>query len=479
MEKRVRTIPYDVESEESHVSMPPPVEPAGTGSEDRLLDLARLLWNQRRVLRKFALWAGGITMVLSLFMHNTYRSTTRLMPPDDQGGSKASLAMMAGLASKVTGGSGGGGGSDLGMLAGDLLGAHNTGELFIGVLHSRTAQESIVDRFDLTSVYGMPWLHIRAQRDDACKELESNTEASQDKKSGIMAISVTDKDPKRAAALANGYVDELNRLIASVSTSAAGRERQFLEQRLVEVKKDLDEATAQLSQFSSKNTTFDPTVQGKATVEAVAGLEGELIAAESQLRGLQAIYTPENVRVRSLQARVTELKKQLGSLSGSTDVDTVDSTSPNSPSEMPFPSLRKLPLLGATYADLFRRSRIEEVVYQVLTQQYELAKVQEAKETPTVKVLDHGEVPVKKWGPHRGILTIIGTILGLLVGSLIVIGTDRWERWDPNEPRKVFLSDLYEHIQRHRVVRGIRATFRKAPLRFNAKSDEWHNGGSR
>ena len=400
MENRIRTIPYDVEPEQSPISVGQRVNPVEIESDDRLLYLARLLWNERLRLRKFALWVGAITLIFSLFLRNTYRSTTLLMPPDDQGGSK-NLAMMAGMASKMTGGGSGGsgGGSDLGVLAGDLLGAHNTGDLFIGVLHSRTAQESIVDRFDLTSVYGISWPRLRVPKEDACKELESNTETAQDRKSGIITIAVADHDPNRAAALANGYVEELNRLIASVSTSAAGRERQFLEQRLVEVKKDLDQATAQLSQFSSKNTTFDPLVQGKATVEAVAGLEGELIAAESQLRGLQAIYTGENVRVRSLQARVTELRKQLGALSGSTDSDTPDSAD-STPSEMPFPSLRKLPLLGATYADLYRRDKIEEVVYQVLTQQYELAKVQEAKEIPTVKVLDRGEVPPKKWGPH-------------------------------------------------------------------------------
>jgi capsule polysaccharide export protein KpsE/RkpR len=470
MENRIRTIPYDVEPEQSPISVGQRVEPAEIESDDRLLYLARLLWNERLRLRKFALWVGAVTLIFSLFLRNTYRSTTLLMPPDDQGGSK-NLAMMAGMASKLTGGGSGGGGSDLGMLAGDLLGTHNTGDLFIGVLHSRTAQESIVDRFDLTSVYGMSWLRLRVPKEDACKELESNTETAQDRKSGIITIAVADHDPKRAAALANGYVEELNRLIASVSTSAAGRERQFLEQRLVEVKKDLDQATAQLSQFSSKNTTFDPLVQGKATVEAVAGLEGELIAAESQLRGLQAIYTAENVRVRSLQARVTELRKQLGVLSGSTDLDTPDSAD-SKPSEMPFPSLRKLPLLGATYADLYRRDKIEEVVYQVLTQQYELAKVQEAKEIPTVKVLDRGEVPPKKWGPHRVILTVAGMIVGLLMGCLVVIGGDRWRNWDENEPRKIFLSDTYAHIQTYKVSRWLAARYARLS---RARVARWHH----
>jgi capsule polysaccharide export protein KpsE/RkpR len=485
MEKRIRTIPYDVEPEPSPLTMTPLAEPAEMESEDRLLHIASLLWGERRLLRTIAIWAGVVTLLVGLFLHNTYRSTTVLMPPDDQSGTKANLAMMAGMASKVTGGgsSGGGGGgtSDIGMLAGDLLGMHNTGELFVAILRSHTAQENIVDQFDLTRVYGIPWLHLRARREDACKELDGNTEISQDRKSGTITIYVTDEDPKRSAALAAAYVDQLNRLLATLSTSAAGRERQFLEQRLVEVKKDLDQSMAQLSQFSSRSTTFDPVVQGKATVEAVAALEGELIAAESQLRGLQAIYTAENVRVRSLQARVGELRKQLGALSGKTGLDLDGGSADIPASEMPFPSLRELPLLGATYADLFRRSKIEETVYQVLTQQYELAKVQEAKEIPTVRVLDRAEIPPRKWGPHRILLALMGSIVGVLIGCLVVIGKDSWRNWDANEPRKMFLSETFVEVRNYRISRWMAAVWRRIGEMSRVGRKKWqdrsHNNG--
>jgi capsule polysaccharide export protein KpsE/RkpR len=414
-------------------------------------------------------WIGVVTFCIALFLPTTYRSTTLLMPPDDQSGSKANLAMMAGMASKVTGG---GGGGELGMLAGDLLGTRSSGDLFIGVLRSRTAQDNLVKQFDLTTVYGTPWLHLRAPKEDARKRLEFNTEASQDRKSGMITISVVDRDPSRAAALTDAYVDQLNRLLASVSTSAAGRERQFLEQRLVEVKKNLDEETTALSQFSSNTTTFDPLEQGKATVAAVAALEGQLIAAESQLRGLQTIYMPDNVRVRSLQARVTELRKQLSALSGRPVIALPDSTD-NTPADLPFPSLRQLPLLGATYIGLFRRVKIEETVYELLTQQYELAKVQEAKEIPVVRVLDRAEVPLRKWGPHRGMLTMIGAIVGLLLGSLFVLGRDRWKNWDPSEPRKIFISEAYAQVQAWKIVKGI-----KHALGRVSHSKNWQENGS-
>ena len=476
MEKRIRPLAYDHESDitTSPISTQTVSGSAEIEPEDRLLHLAKLLWDARRFIARLALTLAVLTMLASFLVHNTYRSTTRLMPPEDQSTGKAALSMMAGMASKTVGL----GGSDVGIL-GDFLGSHNTGAVFLGVLQSRTALESVVDRFDLTSAYGNPWLHQRIQREDACKLLEFNTEASQDRKSGIIAISVTDRDPKRAAALADGYVDELNRLLASVSTSAAGREREFLEHRLVEVKKDLDDAMAQLSEFSSKNTTLDPQIQGKATVEAVATLEGELIAAESQLRGLQTIFAPENVRVRSLQARITELKKKLASLSGTAIDDSSLSANDGSTAEMPFPSLRQLPLLGAKYTDLYRRAKIEETVYQVLTQQYEIAKVQEAKETPSARVLDHAEVPLRKWGPHRGILTIVGGISGVLLACLVVVGTDLWRRWDIADPRKMFVSDICAHVQNYKMLRWMRLNSLKLIDESHSTWQRWHDNGSK
>jgi len=322
--------------------------------------------------------------------------------------------------------------------------------LFVGVLNSRTTREEIVEQFQLTRVYGHPWLHLQAEEEDACKELEDNTEISEDHKSGIITISVIDHDRQRAAAMAGGYVDQLNRSMATLSTSAAGREREFLEQRLVEIKKDLDEATRRLSEFSSQNVTLDPAEQGRATVDAAAKLQGELMAAESELRGLETMYTTNNVRVDSLRARIAELKKQLGNLSGKAGtrefsfLDTANS-------DMPFPSIRQLPQLNTTYVDLFRRARIEETVYQALTQQYEMAKVQETKEIPTVRVLDKANIPRKKWGPHPLQLAILGAVAGLLLGCAWGIAADRWEKRDRQDPYKVFVSDVVCHIRGHQL----------------------------
>src|SRR5438105_7406356 len=260
----------------------------------------RLLWDRRRFLFR----AGAIGLLASTFVAflipKSYTSTAQLMPPDQQ--SSSALAMMAGMAAKAGGG--------LGAVAGDLLGIKSSGALFIGVLRSETAQDRLVEKLDLRKVYGSRLIM------DARRRLDENTSISEDRKSGIITISVTDHSPQRAAALANAYVDQLNTLVSELSTSSAHRERVFLDERLKVAKQDLDDASNQLAQFSSKNNTLDIQQEGKAMLDAAGTIAGELIAAQSQLEGLRQIYTDNNSRVRSLSARVSELRRQLEKLGG-------------------------------------------------------------------------------------------------------------------------------------------------------------------
>src|SRR5208337_778346 len=165
---------------------------------------------------------------------------------------------------------------------------------------------------------------------------------SEDRKSGIITIGVSDHDPERAAAMAQAYVSELDRLVAEVSTSSARRERIFLDERLHDVKGDLDAAAKNFSEFASKNTAIDIPAQGRAMVEAAARLQGQLITAQAERSGLQQIYTHDHVRVRAAEARVKELQKQLSEIGGvGTPGELRSDTSL-------YPSIRKLPLLGVT-----------------------------------------------------------------------------------------------------------------------------------
>src|SRR6185369_10452295 len=379
----------------------------------------RLLWIKRRFLGK-ALLAGMLVGCIAAFLiPSRFESTVQLMPPDNQ--STSGLAMLAALSSK-----GGGAGGGMGAVAGDLLGVKSSGALFMGVLSSMTVADRLSERFDLKKVYS-----VRLE-EDIRKKLAKNSGITEDRKSGIISISVTDRDPKRAAAMAEAYVEELNVLVAQLSTSSAHRERVFLEDRLKDIKRDLDDASLKFSQFASKNAAIDIKEQGRAMVEAAALLQGQLIAAESELKGLEQIYMSNNVRVRAVQARIFELQAQLEKLGGK-GIDGQKSDS----SPALYPSIRELPILGVTYADLYRRTKIQEAVYETLTQQYELAKVQEAKETPSVKVLDGARVPERKSFPPRTAITCLGGVAFLAFAIAGVFLRNQWSETDPRDPGKL------------------------------------------
>jgi capsule polysaccharide export protein KpsE/RkpR len=339
------------------------------------------------------------------------------------------MALLAALTAKT--------GSALGSVAGDLLGMKSSSALFIGILRSRTVEDRLIERFDLKKVY---WKRFD---EDARRKLEERTAISEERKSGILTITVTDTDAKRAAAMAQAYVSELDRLVAQLSTSSARREREFLEERLKTVQKDLEDAEKEFSQFASKNRTIDIKEQGRAMVEAAATLEGQLIAAKSELEGLKQIYTDSNVRVRATRARIAELQSQLQRLGGKEE----STSSPgNSSEDQLYPSIRKLPLLGVAFADLYRRTKVQEAVFEALTQQYELAKVQEVKETPSVKVLDEARVPEKKSFPPRLTITILTSFLALTGAIVFTLGWARWTEVDDADPGKVLALDVFRTV---------------------------------
>jgi len=414
------------------------VEEIDQAARPRTPEILRIFWEQRRFLFRVAA-CGCLVAVLSAFLiANRYQATTRLMPSESHANS--SRSMLATLSA-----------GNAAALAGDLMGLRGSGALFVGVLGSRTVEDRVVQEFGLEKVYGT------RLREDACKQLEDNTQISEDHNSGIITIVVTDKDPQRAAAMAKAYVEQLNRLAAELTTSAAHRERVFLEERLKEVKRDLDAAAKDLSEFSSKNTTLDIKDQGRAMVEAAATLQGHLIAAQSELEGVKQIYTDNNVAVRSVRARIAELQKQLQQLGGqSGKVQAYQSAG------QLYPSIRQLPLLGATYGDLFRRVQIQETVYETLTRQYELARVEEAKEIPTVQVLDVARVPQRKSGPHRLRILLFGTALSFALGMLWLLAEARWAEVPPDDYRKLVVQA---------AVARMSAPWRRLPYRPRNRVD--------
>lgn len=410
------------------------ISPNGNGHLRPMLppiDLAWLLWRKRQRLFRVTFAGLLVFTAVAFLLPKRYTATTRLMPPDSDSMSALEMAMPA-LSSGDAGNSTQGG-SIMGM-ASRLLGLNTSGSLFVGVLQSRTIEDDMISRFGLMRLYSA------AYPEDARKRLESLTIIKSDADTGIISLSVEDKDPKRAAAMANAYVQDLNQVLATVNTSAAHRERLFLGQRLAQVKNELDASAKDFSEFASANTAINIPEQGRAMVAAAADLQAQLIASESMLRGLQQIYTDNNARVRQMRAQVEELSQQLDKLGGK-DVN------PNGAATLPknelYPSIRELPLLGVKYLDLYRRNRVDEAVFELLTKQYEIAKMEEARDVPSVQVLDPAVVPQKKSFPHRLSIMLGGLSASFMLASLWLIGTAYWERTDAEMPWKAFAREVY------------------------------------
>jgi uncharacterized protein involved in exopolysaccharide biosynthesis len=393
-------------------------------------DRLHLLWESRWLLYKALLCALVVGTAIAFLLPKRYESTVSIMSPDSLGNNGM---MMAALASKTS--------PELASIASNLLGTKSTSTLFVGLLHSRTVANHIVDKFNLQSVY---WVRYKQ---DARKILDHRTDVAEDRKSGIITITVSDRKPQLAHDMAQAYVEELNNLVSQVSTSSARRERLFIEQRLSAVKTDLENAEQQFSTFASKNTALDIKEQTKAMVESAAQLQGQLIAVQSELEGLAQIYTANNVRVRSAQARVNELKRQLEKIGGTDASLTADATQSN---EL-YPSIRKLPLLGVQWADLYRRMKIEDTVYELLNQQYELARIQEAKEIPTVNVVDPADLPEKKSWPPRLLIIALLTVVSLAGAVVKIVGSERIRSLESDDPRRQLAMSATERLTQLRT----------------------------
>jgi capsule polysaccharide export protein KpsE/RkpR len=395
---------------------------------------ASVLWQKRHTLARTAGISLALALVIAFTLPKRYESSARIMPPGNSMGGAALLAALAGHA--------GGSLGSLGALAGGFLGGGGNTALFIDLLRSGSVTGHLIDRFDLQHVY-----HKR-YRIDTAKYLAHHTTIVDDKKSGVITLTVTDSDPVRARNIAQGYLDELNQLVNRTNTSSAHQERMFIEKRLHGVQEDLQTAQQRMSEFSSTHSTVDIKEQTRAMVDAASRLQAQLIIEQSGLDSLRQTYGDGNVRVRSAQARIGVLQAEIVKMSGSSKALPVDDnsagandTASNHSDEL-YPPLRQLPRLAVPYANLYREVRVQETVYELLTQQYEMARIQEAKDVPVVSVIDSPGVPEKKSFPPRLLLALLLTAISASVASVLILIQDRWLQVPVNDPRKALALQI-------------------------------------
>lgn len=434
----VATMQNNMEQNEADVNRAErqPAFGAATPMQNDFVVYASHLWRARGFIVK-AMLAGAIAAaVLSLELPRMYQSSVRLMPPANRRSQASSL--LAGAAS-----------GPLGEAGASALGIQTPSALYEQVLESRTVADHLIDKFDLRHVY-----HTSTYA-DARLRLAASTDIANDRKSGVIALIVTAESPKLAAGLAAGYVDELNALMVQTDTSAAHREREFLETRLKGIEQDLGNYTTELSQFTSNNTVVVGEEQSRAIFTAAEALRSQAIMAKADLQALQQAYTPDNERVRAAQARLNELQRQLAQMQG-----TAGSLNQSANG---FPTIRELPLLGAKYTGIYRQLMVEQAVYEALTRQYETAKVEEARDLPTVRLIDDADVPEKKLPSKRILRVLAGAFLAFLFSCAYVLGQDWWR--DSRSPWRQFGGEIAEgmaaDVSRIRRFRGFRKAARR------------------
>ncbi|HEY6348055.1 MAG TPA: GNVR domain-containing protein [Candidatus Angelobacter sp.] len=422
----------------------PPYEPEFAPQADRrqrgMAGKLTLWWRHRGFLWRVLWITALLSAAVAFIIPKRFKSTAKLVAPDGSG-----ATTLSGILNKASGGSSGG----LGLDPSTLLGLKTPGAFYTAVLESRTVQDHLVEKFDLRTHYSKKYYQ------DARKKLYSNTDIEEDKKSGVITLSVTDWNAQFAQSLADSYIAELNRVAADLNTSAAHREREFLEQRIQSAKQDLDLASMQLSEFSSKHTMMDVQQQSRTMMDAASRLQGELIASQSELKGLEQIYSQDNVRVRSLRARIGELQSQLKKMVGSY---TTPSAAEDAPASGDYPSIRTMPALGYRFQELYRQAKTQETIFEFLTQQYELARVEEAKELPVVRVMDPPNVPEKKTSPIRSLIVGISVFLALVLGCWWVVEKEKWEQLAPDDSRRLLVAEMASDVRKAMRKIGTRRT---------------------
>jgi capsule polysaccharide export protein KpsE/RkpR len=435
----------DLQTSDTVIEAPQAAEmQAGFHRDPRWLYNLHVLWSSRNKLMRVTIIAFLVSLAAVIIIPKMYTSQARIMPPEMSG---TNPAMFAALAQRTTNN------DILGSLALSLLGGHSNGALFVDLLQSASVSSRLIDQFHLLSVYHKRY-HV-----DAARVLARRTRISQDKKSGVLTISVQDTNPVRARDLAQAYLDELNLVVNRTSRSSAHQERVFIEKRIVEVKKKLSGAQEALSEFSSSHTAIDLKEQARATVESQAKAQGELIAEQSELDALEQMYGDDNVRILTAEARIASLKREVEKMGGS-PAPLPTATTADVDSAPPYLPLRQVPRLAVPYANLYREVQVQETVYNLLTQQYEIARIQEAKDVPVVNVIDAPGIPEKKSFPPRTILILALTMIALIITSLVLLGRHYWSLLDPLDPRRRFAQEVDDALRPLRDKLGKRRRVR-------------------
>lgn len=377
--------------------------------ETSFLDLAIILLRQKSFLLKFSFGAALLGLVISFLIPVQYTAEAILVPPQQN----QSLGSM--LVSQMGGNLGA-----LGSLASGSLGIKTQADMYVSMLKSRTVEDAVIQRFDLMKIY-------KAKRmSDARKKLESHSTITAGTKDGLIRVDVDDHDAQRSADLANAYVEEFRRLNSSLALSEAGQRRQFFQEQLVSSKESLANAEEALKQTQQTSGLIQVDSQAKALVQSAAAIRAEIAAKQVQLQTMSSFATAENPQLQLIQHQITALDAQLKQLGGTDQGSDVDMV-----------SLRgKISQAGLDYLRKLRDVRYYETIFELLSKQFEIAKLDEARQG-NVQVVDKAVTPDRKSFPKRSIITILAFFAGAFLAIAWVLFEASVERARPEDREKI------------------------------------------
>lgn len=369
-------------------------------TEISILELLTILAERKRVV----VWTTAIfavaAIVISLLLPSWYTATVTLLPPQQNSSLNAALASQLGNLGGMA------------AFAGSSLGLKNPNDMYVGMMKGRTVEDAMVLNFGLMQEY-----HSRYPS-DARKDFEHHATVDGSGKDGLIHISVEDRDPKRAALLANGYVDQFRKLSEHLAITEASQRRMFFEQQLEQAKDNLATAEEDLKKTEQQTGLIQLDSQTRALIESAASLRAQITAKEVQIQSMRTFATNENAELVQAQQELDSLRAQLAKLGGSEEGADAGLLMPKG----------KMPGAGLEYVRKVRDVKYYETIFDILARQFEAAKLDEAKQGTVIQVVDRAFPPDKRSFPQRGLIVIVATAAGFLLGIFVAFVQAGWLR---------------------------------------------------
>jgi uncharacterized protein involved in exopolysaccharide biosynthesis len=380
-----------MDEQASHAGPPDAQTAQGSAAEEdevSLLDLLIVLAKHKRLVLGIPLATAIVAAIVSFLLPNVYTGTTKILPP--QQSASAASALLNQLGGALGGLLGGPGGS--------ALGVRNPNDLYVGMLKSRTVADNLISGFELGKVYDEDRLSETRKR----LQRETTIAAGRD---GIITIEVEDRDPKRAAGLANAYVEELMKLTKVLAVTEASQRRLFFERQLLQAKDSLTAAEIAARQGLQKGGLSQVDAQGRSMIAVTARLRAEISVKEVQLGAMRTFAAEGNPELQRVQEEIQALRRELSRIEGSSPIAAIGRGDASGNS-------------GLDNLGRLRDVKYYEFLYELLAKQYELAKIDEAKDATVVQVMDKAIEPDRKSRPRRALIVLVSACVALLLGIL-------------------------------------------------------------